>query len=364
MIKYGAIFKRGSMYKVFIGVICFFFLSNSVQANEWGSRKTFNNTKESDEGSPYRILSLDGGGIRGVFSAQLLAMLEEELHFLQYVDLFVGTSTGSILACGLAFGVPPQKIVEFYQRNGKEIFQSKGGIYGYFLMQSKYERDNFKKILETVFVDGIKLVDLPKKVVCVSFELYNPEYDCWTPALIDNFDTNNAEKIEVVDTILRSAAAPTYFPSYQGFIDGGAVANNPSMMALARALDLEGAGQPLENIRLFSVGTGIIKSYIPEDVDWGAYEWLVRAPYGSPTPPHPLFDILYNGTISVPHFQVTQILGPFYQRLNAFLCRDFLLDDWQEVDFLISEAKKYPIEEPEEWEEIKEWVRKNFLSEK
>lgn len=352
------------MFKVFMVLICFFFLTNSVHANEWGSRKALNIKKKSESIIPYHVLSLDGGGVRGVFSAKLLAMLEEEFHFIQYVDLFVGTSTGSILACALAYGISPKEIVEFYRRNALDIFKLKGGIYGYFLMQAKYERDNFKKILESVFQDNVNLSDLPKKVVCISFELRNPEYDCWTPALIDNFDLKKDKQIKVVDSILRSTAAPTYFPSYQGFIDGEAVANNPSMMAFARAMDSEGAGQPLENIRLLSVGTGIIKSYIPEDVDWGAYEWLVSAPYSSPTPSHPLFDILYNGTISVPHFQLSQILGPFYQRLNAFLSKDLLLDDCHEVEFLISEAEKFPVREPEEWERIKAWVRENFLREK
>lgn len=349
------------MYKLLI-FFCLI-LSNSIFSHEWGTQESYD-IKKDPSTKPYHILSLDGGGIRGVFSAQLLAMLEEELHFMQNVDLFVGTSTGSILSCALAFGIPPKDIVEFYRQNSKSIFKVKGGIYGYFLMQSKYERDNFVKILGTVFKNHMKLIDLPKKVICVSFELHNQYYDCWTPALIDNFDYEVAKDLDVVDSILRSSAAPTYFPSYQGFIDGGAVANNPSMMGLAKALDSNGARQPLENIRLLSVGTGIIKSFIPDDVDWGAYEWLVKAPYPSPTPPHPLFDILYNGTISVPHYQLSQILGKNYQRLNAYLARDFLLDDWQEVDFLISEAKKFPLDAPEEWQSIKDWIRANFLDEK
>lgn len=352
------------MKKLIVVLFIFFCLSNIIYANEWGSKKSNNIRNKILSSCPYHVLSLDGGGIRGIFTAQLLAMLEEELHFLKHVDLFVGTSTGAILACGLAYGLAPEKIVQFYQENAKDIFNYKGGIYGYFLMQSKYDRDNLKRILETIFTNNMKLADLPKKVVCVSFELHNPVYDCWTPSLIDNFDLENAKNIEVVDAILRSTAAPTYFPSYQGFIDGGAVANNPSMMALAKSLDLDGAAQQLQNIRVFSVGTGIIKSYIPEDVDWGAYEWLIKAPYPSPTPPHPLFDILYNGTISVPHFQLSQILGPCYQRLNTFLPKDFLLDDWQEMEFLVNEAKNFPINAPEEWEKVKDWIRENFLQEK
>jgi len=344
-----------------VGLVCLFSFSISLYSDEWGSRKVSTQNKPTGEPVPYRILALDGGGVRGVFSAQLLAMLEEEFHFLKHVDLFVGTSTGSILACALGYGLSPNEIVEFYRNNARLIFQGRGGFYGYLYMQAKYERDSFKKILSDVFPNQIKLFDLPKKVVCVSFLLYNSVYNCWTPALIDNFDSQTSKEIEVVDAILRSTAAPTYFPSYQGHIDGGAVANNPSMMALARALDSEGANQPLENMRLLSVGTGITNNYIAEDVDWGGFEWMLHSPYALPTPPHPLLDILYNGTISVPHFQCSQILGNNYLRLNTFLSKDLLLDDWEEVDFLIEEAKAFPLRAPQEWKKIKDWVRESFL---
>ncbi len=349
------------MFKIAVRFVVFFFLSIPLHSREWGSRENLEGKKIHREEAGYRILSLDGGGIRGVFSAQLLAMLEDEFHFLQHVDLFVGTSTGSILACSLAYGVPPKEIVEFFRAHAKKIFTERGGVYSYLQMQSKYDRENFQTILELVFPKNLKLGNLPKKVVCVSFELFNEVYNSWTPALIDNFDPITAQNVGIADAILRSSAAPTYFPSYQGYIDGGAVANNPSMMALARALDQEGACVPLEDIRLLSVGTGMVNSYIPEDVDWGGIEWMVRAPLSLPTPPHPLFDILYNGTISVPHFQCSQILGANYQRLNAFLSRDLLLDNWREVDFLIEQAKKFPEDSPEEWKKIKDWVREKFL---
>ncbi|MEI6243359.1 MAG: patatin-like phospholipase family protein [Chlamydiota bacterium] len=60
----------------------------------------------------FHILTFDGGGIRGAFTAQILAMLDEELDFLKDVDLFAGTSTGSIIAYGLAYGLTPKKLVE------------------------------------------------------------------------------------------------------------------------------------------------------------------------------------------------------------------------------------------------------------
>lgn len=349
------------MLRLFLHIGFFIFFFNSLQAQEWGSRESFVNKNSHHYEAGYRILSLDGGGIRGVFSAKLLEMLDDEFHFLQNVDLFVGTSTGSILACTLAYGIPPKEIVEFYRSHGKEIFTEKGGVYGYFLCQAKYDRNYLKATLENIFPPEIKLAHLPKKVICVSFDLYNPEFNSWTPALVDNFDPKLAETVGIADAILRSTAAPTYFPSYQGHIDGGTVANNPSMMGLARALDPEGAAVPLEDIRMLSVGTGLINSYIKTDVDWGAYEWMLSSPYALPTPPHPLFDILYNGTLAVPHYQCAQILGDNYFRLNDFLSKDLLLDNWRETDFLIQEAKAFPEKYPQEWEKLKKWVREKFL---
>ncbi len=352
------------MHRIFIFLTCLFFLATPLFSQEWGSNQTNTLTKAHRRENGYRILTLDGGGIRGVFSAQLLAMLEEEFHFLQHVDLFVGTSTGSILACALAYGIPPNEIVNFYRTHAKGIFTEKGGLYSYFpldLLQAKYNRDYFQDILESIFPKNLQLSQLPKKVVCISFQLYNPTINCWSPSLEDNFDPEVAKRISVTDAILRSTAAPTYFPSYQGHIDGGAVANNPAMMGLTRALDMDGACVALEDIRMLSVGTGIVNNYIPEDVDWGGYGWMIHASFPLPTPPHPLLDILYNGNISVPHYQCSRLLNSHYFRLNTFLSNDLLLDDWHEVDFLIEEAKRLPENSPEEWNNLRKWVVENFL---
>jgi len=72
----------------------------------------------------FQILSLDGGGIKGLFSAAVLAHLEEDLgcKIVDHFDLIVGTSTGGIIALGLGYGLSPQEIVEFYVEQGPQIF--------------------------------------------------------------------------------------------------------------------------------------------------------------------------------------------------------------------------------------------------
>ena len=280
-----------------------FFKFSFAEVREWGSYDYgFGSvTKEVPNNSRYRILTLDGGGIRGAFTAQILDMLEEELHFLQHVDFFAGTSTGAILACGLAYGISPKEIVEIFKTKGKDIFKVNRNILEILQLRPKYQIKSLKKALEDVFTPELTLSKLPKKVLCVSFDLYNPYYNNWTPALLDNFDSKASDQVSVVDAILRSTAAPTYFPSYQGYIDGGTIANNPTMMALTRALDIQGANQNLNNISLLSLGTGIASSYISGDEDWGTIEWMIKPSFNPSTPINPLIDITPSPSVGRRH---------------------------------------------------------------
>lgn len=338
------------MFKKFI---IFLFFISFIHAEEKPFRqKTFN------------VLTFDGGGVRGVFTAQIVAMLEEELHFLKNVDFFVGTSTGSILACGLAYGVAPLEIVHFYQAKAKEIFKEKNQkfkikkeVSELLKMRPRYKMQNLKEALKEVFPEDLMLKGLSKKVLCVSFDL-NLDNN-WSVALIDNFEGN----VSVLDAILRSSAAPTYFSSYQGHVDGGVIANNPSMMALTRSLDKNGASQDISNIRLLSLGTGRKSSYISHDVDWGLFDWAIHPSLDADTPITPLLDIILDGTVIVPHFQCSKILSSKYFRLNPLLSSSVSLDDWTRVDEMIAEAKRLPIDSPEEWENLLTWVKNNFLLE-
>ena len=196
----------------------------------------------------FRILSLDGGGIRGVLTAVLLDRLQQQYPKLlneqsDKVTLFAGTSTGGILSMGLAEGLSPQQIRDLYVVNGKSIFDSTwlrdivdiGGLAG-----AKYDNGNLKHVLQQIFT-GKRLDDLKRRVLIASFQLDNEASDpakrSWKPKIFHNFPGPDSDGAAlVVDVAMETSAAPTYFPSYNGYIDGGVIANNPSMAALAQAL--------------------------------------------------------------------------------------------------------------------------------
>lgn len=130
--------------------------------------------------SSYRVLSLDGGGIRGLITAILLERLEEaHPGFLSYIDLFAGTSTGGLLALGLASGMSPKEIRSLYEEMGKRVFSNSflDGILDLGnLIGAEYSIGPLKRELENRFGDK-RLGDLPKKVLVSSFDLDNCPQD-------------------------------------------------------------------------------------------------------------------------------------------------------------------------------------------
>jgi patatin-like phospholipase/acyl hydrolase len=143
----------------------------------------------------YRILSLDGGGIRGVLTATLLERLEEaHPGFLSKVDLFAGTSTGGILALGLAVGLTPTEIGELYTESGETVFADSVwddiGDLGK-LTGADYSNQPLKQaILDRI--GDISLGDLPKRVLISSFDLDNQPQTSgvlrsWKPKFFHNF---------------------------------------------------------------------------------------------------------------------------------------------------------------------------------
>src|SRR5437867_6589805 len=231
----------------------------------------------------YRILSVDGGGIGGLYAAVLLDRLTREVPTLvDGVDLVAGTSTGGIIALGLAHGLAPADLVALYRDRAKEIFDDSwlddlkdlGGLTG-----ADYDNDKLKALLEEVFGKKTRLKQLKKRVLVPTFDLDNESRDpgkrMWKPKFFHNYPGPDSDGGElVVDVALRTSAAPTYFPTYQGYIDGAVVANNPAMAALAQALDAGTGKQALQDVRLFSLGTGVNHTYgAGKALAWGYAEW-------------------------------------------------------------------------------------------
>lgn len=295
----------------------------------------------------YRILSIDGGGIRGVYAAVLLDRLAVACpSFLEHVDLVAGTSTGGIIALGLADDLAPSDLVKLYRDNARKIFDDSwlddlkdvGGLYG-----ADYDNEKLRDVLKGVFGKK-KLASLGKRVLVPAFDLdsgkVRGKVRMWKPKFFHNFPGPDSDGSElVVDVALRTSAAPTYFSSYQGYIDGSVVAINPSVAALAQALDGEAANQLLENVRLFSIGTGINPTYIEgQDLDWGFAQWA-----------KPLITLMSDGVMGVADYQCAHILDEHYHRLAPVLPKAIALDDANKIDDLIRYAKAEDLKDAIAW---------------
>lgn len=298
----------------------------------------------------YRILSFDGGGIRGLLSVRLLERLEEQMpRFLEKVDLFAGTSIGGIVALGLASGFPVRGMSSMFNEVGRRTFSRHG--YASRLRSSnltgpKFSVGPLEDELSALF--GQKtLSDLPKSVMVTSFNVDNKGSKgrprSWAPKIFHNLDEKTGD-LDVLcsEVALCTSAAPTYFPSHDGYIDGGIAANNPSMCAYALARNwTRERGIPLEEIAVLSVGTGESNRYIEEDTRiWGILDWSKV-----------IMPLLMDAPSKVVDYQCRAILGDMYFRMNAVLPGkgQISLDDVRSIDALIETADNYNLAPALRW---------------
>ncbi len=264
----------------------------------------------------YRILSLDGGGIRGIITAVLLQRLSGQptlSGWLNSVDLIAGTSTGGLLSLALAAGLDPKEIRELYETKGKQIFDDswlddlvdlsklRGADYGI-----KNLRNELHKIL-----GDRTLAQLRKRVLITAFDLDNEAADpadrTWKPKIFHNFPGSDSDGAELAYKIgVYTSAAPTYFPAEDGYIDGGVFAPNPSMCALAQSQDDRIPSPPaLSDVVLLSLGTGTTLQYIKgKTLDWGYAQWA-----------KPLVSLMLDGVSGIADYQCRQVLKDRYCRL-------------------------------------------------
>ena len=296
---------------------------------------------------PYRILSLDGGGIRGVFTATLLAKLEERVPgLLARVDLFAGTSTGGILALGLAAGLPPAELARLYLERGADIFPDPhldGLAFAARLVSAGYDNRNLERILEDTCARlGVAtLGDLPRSVLVPTFDLDSAAHPgrpgaprTWKPKFFHNFETNGDRDARIVDVAMRTAAGPTYFPTYQGYADGGVIANNPSMAALAQAVNPATGGRRVEDVCVLSLGTGQRFRHVAGPThDWGFVQWA-----------GPLLQILIEGAMDTARYECEQLLPGRFLRLDVPLEKDMGLDDVANAADLAERARTFELD--------------------
>jgi len=206
-----------------------------------------------------RILTIDGGGIRGLLPASLLATLEDAVGepVVDYFDLIVGTSTGGIIALGLGAGISAASIRDFYLAHGPSIFSgSRTPRSIRHLAVGKYRADGLRHALDDTLADT-RLGDSTTRLVVPSVNLENGEVHIYKTAHHPRLERDYKERM--VDVALATAAAPTYLPTYRTtggvpLIDGGLFANNPVGLAVVEAIGV--LDWPRRELQVLSLGCG------------------------------------------------------------------------------------------------------------
>ena len=298
----------------------------------------------------YRVVSIDGGGIRGLITTILLQRIVATPgleKILNSIDLIAGTSTGGLLALGIAHQIDLSEIRDIYVKEGPKIFDDSwlddlvdlGKLRG-----ADYDIKPLRRVLKRLFEDTT-LGQLKKRVLITAFDLDNedPVNRTWKPKLFHNFPGSNTDRRALAFEVgLYTSAAPTYFPSVDGFIDGGVYASNPSMCALAQTQDRRYSPTPsLDEVWLLSLGTGTSLQYIKgQSHDWGYAQWV-----------KPLISLMMDGTNGIADYQCRQILGGRYHRLAPVFPPGMTvpMDDIGKIPDMIDFAESTPIDVTISW---------------
>ena len=286
-------------------------------------RSTKKNSRRERTSEPFRVLSIDGGGIRGIIPGMILAEVERRTKkpIAASFDLIAGTSTGGILALGLTIpdedGKPrysANDLVRLYHQNGERIFPrplwrrlpAAGFVADVF--DDRYPSEGIEGVLHEYFGDS-RLKDSLVDVLIPSYAIERRVPFLFKTRHATNPDRTKTHDFAVRDVARATSAAPTYFEpavirahretreDQYALVDGGVYANNPSLCALAEAI--HGYGKPIGDIRLVSLGTGQMNRPIRmrEARGWGLAGWV-----------RPVLSIMMDGMADTVEYQCAQLL--------------------------------------------------------
>ncbi|MBV9329244.1 MAG: patatin-like phospholipase family protein [Chloroflexi bacterium] len=286
---------------------------------------------------PFKVLAVDGGGIRGIIPALILATIEDRTHraISDMFDMLAGTSTGGIIALGLtkpaADGKPDKSahdIVNLYETQGDSIFPHswREVLHIEALAGARYPATGIETTLQRYFGE-VRLKDALKPVVV-------PSYDIEKQMPIF-FKSERARASADYDFPMRqvaraTSAAPTYFPpekigtadplQYYALIDGGVIANNPAMCAYAEAIKM---GRTGDGVLMVSIGTGELRHPIKYDdaSRWGQLEWA-----------QPVLDVALQGSSETVDYQLQQLLNTGGPNQSYYRFQLSLTQDAQDMD--------------------------------
>jgi patatin-like phospholipase/acyl hydrolase len=213
----------------------------------------------------FRILAIDGGGILGLYSAKIIEFIKKEFlkstELYDYFDLITGCSTGGIIALGISGGIEIDRIVEFYEKYGSQIFPNNKLNHGLsslrIFFQNKYSNIYFEKVV-TKFFDDLKISDARCKLCIPVIDAANCQPIVFKTSHHPSLSRDN--NLLMKDVALATSAAPTFFPlysfgNYSALVDGGLWQNNPSLIAVIEACNLfVGDNKAYDEIEILSIG--------------------------------------------------------------------------------------------------------------
>ncbi|HPC51812.1 MAG TPA: CBASS cGAMP-activated phospholipase [Verrucomicrobiota bacterium] len=320
--------------------------------------------------SVFKVLSIDGGGIKGVYTAAMLRELEHALARIEghsrlgeYFDLICGTSTGALIALGLAAGRTCDEIAETYLVKGPQIFKDQNRLYQavltvrQFLLSSRYDNQALRAAVEDLLGDR-KFSESQNYLLIPVTNLGN-----YTPRVFktrhskDYYDGN----ARMADIALASAAAPTFFPILPApdiknglYADGGMVANNPTLLGVFEAFRVFVGPASKRNefaeLAVLSLGNygspqGFRKGWFSHSVKLDRSIWGWAMPQANNLP---LLNVLMDGQTALAERAVT-IFKEFtpafrhYCRIDAKTCKSHSTPDSELLSFNLADARPHQL---------------------
>lgn len=332
----------------FFFILVYVFLITTLSA----SFQDVSNAEKEPES--LKVLSWDGGGIRGLFSLYVAKEVEKKMGgktLVEQCDWLAGTSTGGIIALALANGASLDEAIDIYKNNGDKIFKKEGlsawrWLKGLFV--ETYSDVGILKELKEVLGESTTLGSLEKGVVVTSYDIEGGENRFPEPYIF-NSRKKDFEMVKLWEAGRATSAAPTFFDPYYGFknrslIDGGVVSNHPGYIAFSEITSLyplQDRDDMIPYIHMLSFGTGVFSSPIArnESRDMGKLDWA-----------SPISGLMMQGASQVTDWSLKNTLGNHYVRLNTTLKKEIPLDGVSkaEVDELERVALEYVQNNPRE----------------
>ena len=221
----------------------------------------------------FHILALDGGGIRGVYTAHLLARLEDALQapVRERFDLIAGTSSGSILAGAAAMSVPMERLAGLFETEAARIFKRRR-FSCFPLVRSRYSTEPLSQVLGE-YLPEVTLGEVQTPLMITSSDISTGRVHVFKSRYLEKLGHpyRRDGDVRLSDAVLASCAAPAYFDPrlVREYLlaDGGLWANNPSIIALTEAVSR--FGRPIEQVHVLSIGTGRTASFYRKSRAWG-----------------------------------------------------------------------------------------------